>query len=119
MVTEKLIAAVEQGDTTACVSLLRGLDEVQRRALYPSVSSTLRSEVMKFDFHRNQAVRLALIGTATLSELKKISAWRLDTEQASAILRDRRPAWLADWAEFELARNLWQWPLVRALVRDK
>src|SRR6266849_4754200 len=118
MVPETLKTAIEQGDSASCVSLLRGLDEAQRRALYPSVSATLRSKEMGFDFHRNQAIRLALLGTATLSELKKISAWYLVPKHACEVIRDRHPSWLADWVEFELSRFIRQWPLVRALVRE-
>jgi hypothetical protein len=118
MPAEQIALAIERGDMASCVSLLRPLSEVERRALYPPVSAALRPPSVERDYQRNQAVRLALLGTATLGELKKVPAWRLDAEHACSVLRDRRPPWLADWADFELGRSLWHWPLIRSLVRE-
>src|SRR5207248_3613101 len=64
--------------------------------------------------------RLALLGVGSLAELKKLSPWSFpDGEKTAAeVLANRRPAWLADWAEFELPRNFRVWSTVRALVRS-
>src|SRR3954452_6988729 len=44
--------------------------------------------------------------------------WPNGERTAAVVLTDRRPAWLADWAEFELPRNFRNWSTVRALVRS-
>ena len=61
---------------------------------------------------------LVLLGTATLAELKKSSRQRFHPEPVKTIFSDRRPAWLAEWADFEIEENLWNWAAVRVLVRD-
>ena len=126
---DDLPAAIHAGDQQTCIHLLKGLDEAARRELYPGVAQAVDEigSALKNDFgpsrprqyQRYAAARLAMLGTATLGELKKVAPWRLDTAAAHAILADRKPAWLAEWAEFELERNVSNWTAVRALVRDR
>ena len=123
-----LLAAIEARDPQVCVQLLTGLDEQSRRALYPAVagriteldreirenSGTPRSD----SFKRYGVARVALLGVATLGELKKLGSWPFPGGDAAAvILADRRPDWLKQWAEFDLTRNPRVWSTVRALVR--
>jgi hypothetical protein len=112
---DELLAAIEAGDEAGCVGLLRGLDETARRALYPAVAQALAEAE---GYRRATTARLAMLGTATLSELKKAGSWVWPAAPAQAILAERRPAWLAQWAEFQLEKNVRNWPLMRALVRD-
>jgi len=98
---DELIAAIEACDEQKCVHLLNGLAEAARRAVYPSVAELYKDVDSAFrkDFgpSRSQVVRvrttagLAMLGTATLSELKKITPWHLHGEAQLAILADRRP----------------------------
>jgi len=124
---DELIAAIKACDDEKCVHLLSRLDEAARREVHPSVVK-LHKEIdsaFKNDFgpSRSQILRihttagLAMLGTATLIELKKISSWRLHGEAPLAILTDRRPGWLAEWAEFELERNFRNWTFIRAMIR--
>jgi hypothetical protein len=125
---DDLLAAIEAGDELACVSLLKGLDEAARRALHPSVTQAFEKADSALKIHigssrpeifrRIAAARLAMLGTATFGELRKTTAWRFHGDAARSILTERRPAWLAEWAEFELERNFWNWTAVRGLVRD-
>jgi hypothetical protein len=125
---DELTAAIESGDEQACVLLLNNLNERARRELYPAIAqkvddidSALKnySDPARPQLYRKYRVaRLAMLGTATLGELKKISLWRFDWNAAHAVLKGRRPNWLAEWAQFEVERNLANWAVVRALVRD-
>jgi len=125
---DELLAAIQQGDDEKCVRLLKGLDEKARRALHPGVAklhedihSAVRSD---FGPSRQQVLRiyatarLAMLGTATLGELKKTPLWSVHGDGPLAILTDRRPGWLAEWAEFELERNFRSWPIIRAMIRS-
>jgi hypothetical protein len=125
---DELLAAIEAGDEQTCVRLLKGQDERARRELYPAVAQKIEEidAAFKSDFgpsrpqifRRHAAAHLAMLGTATLGEIKKTGPWRLHGEAARAILTGRRPSWLAEWAEFELEKNFRNWAVVRALVRD-
>ena len=126
--SRELLAAIDAGDQKACIRLLRGLDETARRALQPAIAAKLEeieaapegdTERSRLKLHRSfTAARTAMLGTASLGELKKAAPLQFDGEAAPAILADRRPAWLAEWSEFELTRNWWNWKAVRPLVRD-
>src|SRR3979409_2440590 len=116
-VADDLLAAIDAADRAECVRLLTDLEEKARRALHPAVALRVQeSDGDLLDFSRPprkknfdpySAARLALLGVATLGELKKARLWTFsDGEKtAAAVLANRRPDWLADWAEFELARN--------------
>src|SRR4051794_21176043 len=109
-----LLVAIDAADPTNCVGILSNLDEKARRALYPFVA--LKVEELDFVlrdsskpsrkecFESYSVGRLALLGVATLAELKKLRPWSFSTGErtAAVVLVNRRPAWLADWAEFEL-----------------
>lgn len=81
MMQGDLLAAIEDGDEHKCVGVLKGLNERARRALHPAVHRTLEAidSTIRTDFgpsrsqnlHRHIAARLAMLGTATLGELKK------------------------------------------------
>jgi hypothetical protein len=125
-----LLAAIDAADPTNCVGILSNLDEKARRALYPFVA--LKVEELDFVlrdsskpsrkecFESYSVGRLALLGVATLAELKKLRPWSFSNGErtAAVVLVNRRPAWLADWVEFELPRNFRNWSTVRALVRN-
>src|SRR5713226_8278869 len=56
----ELLAAIRAGDERGCVRLLKGLNETARRALHPAVAQ-----------ENAPAARIAMLGTATLGELRK------------------------------------------------
>jgi hypothetical protein len=126
---DELLAAIEAGDEQTCVGLLKGQNETTRRALHPAVKRTIDAtdSTIRSDFgpsrsenlRRHRAAQLAMLGTATLGELKKSAAWQFPDDAAYAILTQRRPDWLADWAQFEIDRNVWNWAVVRAMVRNE
>jgi len=124
-----LLASIETADAAECVRLLDGLDERARRELHTAVARQIEdldklledysSPSRRRTYELYAVARVALLGTATLGELKKSSMWTLlNTQEAAArVLADRHPDWLANWVEFELARNVGNWGIVRALVR--
>lgn len=124
-----LVSSIDAADHEACARALVGLTESERRAVYPAVArrvDEIDTQLQNYaDPGRKQAfqcfpvARLALLGVATLGELRKTRTTSFFGLQGtvSAILADRQPDWLSDWAEFELARNIGIWPAVRALVR--
>lgn len=128
-IEKPLLQAIDAANRAACVRLLEPLDEKARRLLQPAVATRaaeLDAELSEhFDSRRRQILnryevaRLALLGTASLTELKKASPWPLPESDAVQVLASRRPAWVADWADAELTKRTWSWPLVRALVRGK
>jgi hypothetical protein len=92
------------------------LSEVERRALFPEVARLhkLANSISLnwVDDNMQQTPRhlpdpwstsTALMATATLSELKAIRWWGV-ASIACAVLADRRPSWLAEWAELALER---------------
>src|SRR5260370_4961799 len=110
--SDELLAAIQAGDEQRCVLLLNGLDETTRRALYPGVSNALEETHSAFKsqhglslFQRYSAARLALLGTATLGELKKTVPFLFPGHAAFAVLSKRRPGWLSEWVEFEIKSN--------------
>ena len=126
---DELLAAIDAADPVACAERLAGLDERARRALHPAVSRRIEeldaqlSDSLTPDRKKTidclSTARVALLGVATLGELKKVRPWTFvrANEAAAAVLANRRPDWLADWAEFELIRNFRGWAVVRNLVR--
>lgn len=126
----ELAAAIEAGDAAACARVLAGLTEPARRELYRAVSSRLEvldTAIRDYSRPREElfkiypVARIALLGVGTLGELKKASAWVFSgasADAAVAVLLDRHPVWLPDWAEFELTRSFRTWSLIRMLVRS-
>ena len=125
-----LVASIDTADAETCVRALAGLNEESRRALHPAVAERIEkldAQLQDFSSPSRERVwkaysvaRVALLGVATLGELQKIRTWTFfgaDETASMAILTERRPNWLLDWAEFELTRNFRNWRLVRALVR--
>jgi hypothetical protein len=126
---DDLLAAIDAAHPTNCVRLLTDREEKARRALHQVVAlrvEELDRELRNFSKPRKESFesysvgRLALLGVASLAELKKLRPWSFPNGETTAavMLANRRPAWLADWAEFELPRNFRNWPIVRALVRS-
>jgi len=126
---DDLIAAVDAADAAKCVELLSDREEKHRRALHPELAlrvEQLDEEIRdvtrvsrKEVFERYLVARVALLGVATLAELKRLRPWSFSNrdQAAAAMLANRRPSWLAEWVEFELPRNFRNWSTVRALVR--
>ena len=127
---DDLLAAIDAAEPDVCAICLADLDERSRRVLYPAVSrrideldarlSDASAPARKETFHCLTAARVALLGVATLGELKKARPWTFVRAEnaASTVLANRRPEWLPDWAEFELGRTFRTWPVVRTLVRS-
>jgi hypothetical protein len=110
------------------VTVLSGASEKERRAastvalrwhkalwadiLAPSINGLSRDILWK-------TLPLALLGTASLTELKTTKVHIVtDHEPALEILRCRRPEWLQGWADWALSANFRAWPFLRALERE-
>jgi hypothetical protein len=130
MTRSKLEAAMAAGDADGCVELLAELTEPERRELAPTAIRSYRDAHREYwsPSHVNRSppdpVRarldgafLAMLGTATLSEIKKAPyGW---DARAYDVLTARRPAWLGEWCEWVLSERGWAWDVVRRMVRER
>jgi uncharacterized protein DUF6493 len=133
---QDLEAAIRTGEAERCRELLAGASDSERRAAAPAalkwhsaacgrrmgedppadlVFPPTRAEQERV----YEAASVALLGTATLSELKRLG-WKalMLADGAYAALADRRPDWLSDWADWALGERSWVWPHVRRMVRE-
>lgn len=136
-----LCGAIVAADEDAVVAALHGRSEAERRVCAPALMRAARAEPDRFvlgpggeliaepERHERHgvnrvwysqlgALRLAMVGTCTLPELRPIG-WGIgliDAAHGSAVLLDRRPPWLAKYANWVLERDTRSWPLVRRLV---
>ncbi|MBM3763709.1 MAG: hypothetical protein FJW36_26215 [Acidobacteria bacterium] len=128
MLTNEITDILDRADVNKCIELLQPLSETERRSLYPTVATVAKAltwtyspEEVPSSFDRHRAVGLALLGTATFSELKAIhraGPWSWPHREVTTVLSRRRPSWLADWAQFALINNFRMWNIVREFVRQ-
>ena len=114
-------------DADAIAQQVLGLDEARRRAIAKELvpfarelQRTWNRTMQDGPLDKLVVLGPALLGTATLSELKRIGWPALpdEVEPAFTVLADRRPEWLAGWADWALDARPWLFPLVRRLVRE-
>ncbi len=141
--TTELIAAIRRGPD-AVVAELAGRSEEERRAAARRLLKLFRASQRDWSagigpdgelvpngkrrWEQREALQVALLGVATGSELRKLGKRAVPAdhnggmEAAYAVLADRRPPWLVQWAEMVLDDHGWfvygAWPLVRRLIRD-
>lgn len=134
-----LLRAIVAGHEDAVVEALRGMPEAERRGLAPELlraarrgswETTLeigrdgglapREDREAQSWHQFLALDLALLGTATPSELRKLGATHIpfSPEPTLAVLVDRQPAWLEEWITWAISvdRERGRWTVVRGLV---
>lgn len=129
---EALGKLIRKGKPGKIVDFFAGMSEKERRALAPGAVALARagSEFIQgtatfaFDGEARECANLAALATASLTELKKLG-WRgtpplWDPGKQDlwlAILRDRAPDWIDDWAEWLLQENHRAWRFVRRMER--
>lgn len=132
-VTTQLTKLLDKpGSEKKILKLLLGLDESQRRKLFPVCQKKYRAENRDAwheedtgVFRRNPKIQLAqtaLFCTATGSEIKKIGRWSMpDTATMLTILEARKPDWCDQVVDLLLNSSYyWNgWRLCRELVRRK
>jgi len=119
---DDLIALALRGGSDAEASIvraLRGIAEGERRPMVRSLTSARRELAREFKWEPGSAVALALLGTATLAELKRLGMLGVprNDDLAFEVLADRRPPWLAEWAAWIVGERPAWFPFVRRLVR--
>ncbi|HWQ91585.1 MAG TPA: DUF6493 family protein [Clostridia bacterium] len=139
---EKLEKPLRGGDVTAVAKFFEGSSEPDRRSVAPQVvawcerlnlnwraqfNEKAKAEVKKAGAISNwhdlmPAANTAALACASLAEIKSIDrSGFVPVEMAPAILADRLPPWIADYAEWLCERELhtWggNWKQVRALVK--
>lgn len=85
------------------------------------VARTPRDPSDDWRYRQMQALQLALLGSYSYKALRAYR-WAIslvDPAHAAAVLRDRRPAWLATFAEWALGVEPGFWPAVRLWVRER
>jgi hypothetical protein len=135
MSPEELEGALRAGDADRCLSLLAGAAEPERRTAAALAARWYRAVI---DGHTGQesaegielpergpalervcdAASVCLMGTAVLSELKKLGwrTWHL-RDRGYEALAARAPEWLAEWADWFLEQYGRGFPYVRSMVR--
>ena len=139
---EKLDQLLRGGDVAAVGKFFAGASETERRAVAPQVvewgkrlnlnwraqfNEKARAEAKQFGVISNwhdlmPAANTAALACGSLPEIKALDrAGFVPAEAAVAILADRRPPWIGDYAELLCERELhtWggNWKQVRALVK--
>ncbi|MDA0183054.1 DUF6493 family protein [Solirubrobacter phytolaccae] len=114
-----MLDGIVNRDARRVARALRGLPEAERRALAPELLRHARGIA---GTGGESVVHVALAGTATLTEIRRLGIWSastIDVEQGLAVLLDRRPDWLQEYAEWRLTGDALDspWTLVRGLVR--
>src|SRR5882724_8419366 len=123
MTWSELEPAIVAGDASGCQALLAKLTEPERRALAADAMQAYRQAHRERDPRsavwqaRQGAAFIAMLGTATLPEIKKEPpTWR--DGGVYDVLATRRPVWLGDWCEWVLNEHTWAWSVVRRMVRE-
>jgi len=126
---DRILAA---GDVEAAVAGLQPLDETARRRLASRATAWLRelktNTISRVTTGRwpyavdsdtlLRAARAMVLGTASLSELRKVGGWAVpEDEIAFRVLTDRRPEWLPEWVAFILENQTNSWGTPFKLVR--
>src|SRR6266508_2473209 len=139
---EKLEKILRSGDVASVVKFFEGSNESDRRAVAATVvqwckllnlhwrgqfNEKAASEVEQSGPIQNwhevmPAANAAALACATLAEIKSLGGHgRIPAETTAAILAERRPSWIDDYAELLCEGELrtWggNWKQVRALVR--
>ncbi len=119
MTPEQLEQTIIDRDLQGCIQLMAGVPEPQRRAaapvplrwakaLWASIVGQKPSQTVPFPANtrpqdHSSAVQAALLGTATLTELKSCG-WTIPMDETTfAVLENRRPAWLEEWVAWLLS----------------
>jgi hypothetical protein len=138
MSREALEAALRKGDPPACRQLLPGVPADQRAAVSDVAVrlhkladdlrwSQRREAEGKKEFPKGvsldqvqDAALVVIWGLGTLSQAKAVGRWMTCGKDAAAwaVLRDRRPAWITEWATDVLSNGLGPWLFVRWLVLE-
>lgn len=133
MTPDTLESAVLAGDTERCLAALAGLTEPERdRVATRMVEIRKRIEPrnsrdpaeipppagVEFEALR-RAASIAVLGTASMPDIRRLGVLISDfTADAYAVMADRRPTWIEEWANWLLAATPWPWPTVRRLIRE-
>lgn len=125
---DRFLEVMDNGTEKDCVTFFRGMADTQRQSLAKAAEKRLR-DLTKFrsgvsekdgDHRRarSRVVRLAALATCSLTAAKSLDwrLWPMD-ELAISVLKDRRPAWLQDYALSMLDGPRIHWEAVRHLMK--
>src|SRR5581483_6424918 len=108
-----------------CVALFRGASEAERQAVADVACRWLKAQsgqrlLPNLDYNQSRiAAEVAVLAACPLAQLKKLGARAMPwNELAYAVLADRRPGWLAEWAVMVLDENPRRFEVVHRLVRE-
>jgi hypothetical protein len=147
MTKDELETLIDGGSIEACVAALEGMPESDRSKLGSGAVARLRSlgkgiprgitrfidanldpqvlalgAIGPFKAESYRVARAAVLATASFSQWKSVRHHGLPSNELTMrILRDRRPPWIDELAEFVCEGDDEfnpRWPLIRGLVRD-
>lgn len=106
---EEIEEAIRAADAKRCIAALAGAPETERRQMAGRVADLAKwdvSMVMGRDARKRAAQHevavLALFGTGSLGQIKRATAI---AHPVYPVLAERRPVWLAEWAEWTLSHG--------------
>lgn len=127
---ESIIACIDVADADGVVAALAPLDEATRRQVAPEIIARLRSDreagvqsLLKTGTRSRSTLEpagLAVLGVATLTELRKLS-WSAvpgSDDRVIAVFADRRPPWLSQWVDYVLETRTSSWGSRFSLARE-
>src|ERR1041385_453300 len=116
MTPDELESAITRGKADLCLSLVMRATETERRGAAKAASNMYKRVLRRSSddiigsrvpgvrverYEQFKAASVAVLGTATLGEIKRIrDGAGLAIEHSYEILARRRPDWLQDWAEW-------------------
>jgi|GEM_PF-1240372 len=131
MTPEELKQAIIAGDQDEVIRLIATASEADRRKAAPTAIRLKHELLERFgsDFQTEEAAGMAILGTCTLTEMKKLRGFQnrdaAVPKRAFEILKIRHPDWLSAWAEWKMENGCpWireeytsPWLVVRILIR--
>ncbi|HEX8205356.1 MAG TPA: DUF6493 family protein [Solirubrobacteraceae bacterium] len=125
---EELHALAGSGGAEAVERHVMALPEAERRKLAPGLVKLMKQLWRDWDWSRGSAPRtvdhlvpaaLACMSLAQLRDVGHLAVPMWDHQDAAhRILRERRPGWLQEWAEWIVGEWPSTWSLVRGLMKE-
>jgi hypothetical protein len=117
---DELERLVKAGHPDQLVEAMSWLNETERRSLAKTAARLFRGRPRTPWITADPPCEaLAVLGLCSWSDAKRVPlfGWGKPSERVYRVLKARRPDWIGQWVEKELADGNGIWPLIRRLIR--